>query len=709
VSSSAAIPAGHWPRVPALATTAVSYACIACGAGAVLVAGLLVAFAHSDALYVDQWVFLNELLAQGGIVDWHLLWQPHGPHRIPLGKAFYLADLFLFNGTNGFLLASIFAVQLAHLVLLAWALRNLLDLRGDAWRIAAGIAAVCLFSTRQGESFLFGASLPFVIPFFCATVAFVALACCRSALIRLPAALTISAGAAFVATMCLSNGLVLWAMLCVQAVVLRLPLRVAALLGSGFVLMTAWYLTGYATTPYDAAGPAALVTYVLHYFGNSWGSVSLRLGIALSVVAIPASVGLATWVVLRRWNEAGAVALVFVMMFLLGTGVLTAIARAQLGLGQAYSSRYQTPALLYWACLAALVVWLVQRRQPLMLALGGAFVAVVAASLPALASVAPDARAFNAQDRMAVAALRAEVADAKALAPLSDRLTATRLLQLADYLRERHLSVFARPAADDLGRSLARFYAVTPSSRCRGSIDATEAFAGPRYGGLRYSGWATDAASLDPARAVLLVSATGKIVGRAETGYPRPDVARAAGTAAAGRAGYVGYVPSDLYVPRVRPFAIIDGGRSACPLLPDYTFRLQAAPDVVASFGARNAIDGLPRDDTPPIASIDRITSKSTEAGIEVTLSGWAIDSRSRAAGSEIEVLVDGAAYPAQYGLPRPDVAAASGNRLQADSGFHAVVVLPAQASGLHRFAVRLVSRDRASYADSGAIEHDVQ
>ena len=709
MSSSVATPTGEWSRVSRLAATVVSYACLACGAGAVVVAGLLVAFAHSDALYVDQWTFLDELLAHGGVVDWHLLWQPHGPHRIPLGKAFYLADLLLFDGTNGFLLASIFAVQLAHLLVIAWALRNLLDLRGDAWRIATGISAVCLFSTRQAESFLFGASLPFVIPFFCATVGLVTLACYRRGRIGLPTALAFSGGAAFVATMCLSNGLVLWALLCVQAVILRLPLRVAAFLGGGFVLMTAWYLTGYATTPYQPAGPVALVTYVLHYFGNSWASVSLRLGIALAAVAIPASVCLATWIVLRRRDEAGAVALALLMLFLLGTGVLTAVARAQLGLGQAYSSRYQTPALLYWACLTALVVWLVRRRQPLVTALATAFVVVVAASLPALASVAPDARAFKARDRMAVAALRSDVADTQALAALNDRLTATRLLQLAGYLRARHLSVYARPADDDVGRSLTRFYAAAPSSRCIGSIDATEAIAGALHGGLRYSGWATDAVSHEPARAVLLVSPAGTIVGHAQTGYLRPDVARAAGTATAARAGYVGYVPSDLYVPLARPYAIVDGGRSACPLLPDYTFPLTAAPDVVATFSARNATDGLPREDMPAIANIDAVATKRTEAGIEVTLSGWAIDPRSREAGSQIQVLIDDAPYPAEYGLPRPDVAAASGNRLQANSGFRAVVVLPVQASGTRRFAVRLVGRDRASYADSAAIEREVR
>src|SRR5438093_6655213 len=113
--------AGTWhesARDGTLILDAVSYVSLAFGAAAIVIAAGFVIFAYSSAPYVDQWVFLNEFLSRGGVVDGQLLWQPHGPHRIPLGKAFYLADMFLFGGKNYSLLATIFIIQLAHLSVL---------------------------------------------------------------------------------------------------------------------------------------------------------------------------------------------------------------------------------------------------------------------------------------------------------------------------------------------------------------------------------------------------------------------------------------------------------------------------------------------------------------------------------------------------------------------------------------------------------------
>jgi hypothetical protein len=51
-------------------------------------------------------------------------------------------------------------------------------------------------------------------------------------------------------------------------------------------------------------------------------------------------------------------------LFLLGTALMTASGRVTLGVGQAGSSRYQTPAMLFWATLAALCLLWVEQQKP---------------------------------------------------------------------------------------------------------------------------------------------------------------------------------------------------------------------------------------------------------------------------------------------------------------------------------------------------------
>jgi len=74
-------------------------------------------------------------------------------------------------------------------------------------------------------------------------------------------------------------------------------------------------------------------------------------------------------------------------------------------------------------------------------------------------------------------------------------------------------------------------------------------------------------------------------------------------------------------------------------------------------------------------------------AGGVVELSGWAIDGPSQKAASSVSIDVDGELYPAEYGLPRADVAAALGNVAYGGSGFSARISL---RPGSHRVSVRI-------------------
>jgi hypothetical protein len=49
--------------------------------------------------------------------------------------------------------------------------------------------------------------------------------------------------------------------------------------------------------------------------------------------------------------------------FLLATAIVIALGRVDFGAGQASSSRYQTPAMLFWACLVSLLLLRFERQN----------------------------------------------------------------------------------------------------------------------------------------------------------------------------------------------------------------------------------------------------------------------------------------------------------------------------------------------------------
>ena len=249
-----------------------------------------------------------------------------------------------------------------------------------------------------------------------------------------------------------------------------------------------------------------------------------------------------------------------------------------------------------------------------------------------------------------------------------------------------------------------RFYLQVSPTRCIGSVDSLKGFAGHEHGGIRFSGWALETQSHRPVQKVLLVSPEGTTVGAAQTGFPRPDVSRASDSPAAFDAGYVGYVPADLYVKTVRPYAILSDGRSACPLLSDGWLSLATDASIIASFHKVSLTEGLEKAALPAIANVDLVRVTGTGESLEIVISGWAIDALSSRTAMGVEAIIDGEVHAAEYGIPRPDVAAASANPSLVNSGFRVRAAPRNFTSGSHSFTLRIVARDGGRYTETGLI-----
>lgn len=97
------------------------------------------------------------------------------------------------------------------------------------------------------------------------------------------------------------------------------------------------------------------------------------------------------------------------------------------------------------------------------------------------------------------------------------------------------------------------------------------------------------------------------------------------------------------------------------------------------------------------------------KAGVPVTFSGFVLDPVAKQPGKAVDIVIDGKAYGADYGLPRQDVADYFKNPSLVKTGF--TVVLPAEAipAGSHTVTIRVVAANGPTYFDSAPINFVAQ
>jgi hypothetical protein len=106
-------------------------------------------------------------------------------------------------------------------------------------------------------------------------------------------------------------------------------------------------------------------------------------------------------------------------------------------------------------------------------------------------------------------------------------------------------------------------------------------------------------------------------------------------------------------------------------------------------------IDGVNDQTAPPSGSTVFVQAPA----YAVSLSGWAIDTRSRHAAGGVYIDIDGQAdIPAKYGLDRPDVVAVFKDDAYGRTGFQAAFSAQALGPGRHVLSFRILSADRSRY-----------
>lgn len=124
----------------------------------------------------------------------------------------------------------------------------------------------------------------------------------------------------------------------------------------------------------------------------------------------------------------------------------------------------------------------------------------------------------------------------------------------------------------------------------------------------------------------------------------------------------------------------------------------------------------VPRPEMPGF-SLDRINAAqdpvnvpaTIRSGTVVEVSGFGFDPVAKAAGKGVDIVIDGVAYPTDYGHERQDVAVYFKTEAVRATGFRASLPAGVVTPGPHKAQVRVISADGGSYFDGVAIDFYAQ
>ncbi|TWB24631.1 hypothetical protein FBZ89_101257 [Nitrospirillum amazonense] len=532
----------------------------------------------SATLVWDQWSDLQytHRLADGNL-QFKDLFSQHNEHRIFFPRLIFFLDYLLANCTN--------AVNLTVNILIpAGTLAAILVLGRKIERSRAvflglsGVAAVLLFSLSQRENFLWGFQVQFFGAVSAPTAAFLVFSGFVERARRGRASLGLLGLACFlalVATYTLSNGILAAFLLVPMAVILRAG-RMAVLtvalwaVGVAFSYFLNFHpVPGHSPYVYSLTHPIEYLGYVSGYLGNlmtclgaveparsRWSILLGAAGLVLTLAALART--------LRNWEEAPArIALLAIILFVLGTAMLTALGRITFGLEQAYSGRYLTPVSVFWV--GHIFYWAPLRRLRDPLGVGMALAGMALVALLAWCGVQGELRGW--QEAIPQALNNAKVRDAfisEVRDEPSYRLAYPEddyLLSQLSFVRDHHLSSFADPDNRLLGQA-PTWLAAAPADQCLGAIDIMQVLSSDRGDqvSLTVTGWAWNVTRREAVPRVLFTDAANRIVGYAGGGWPRPDVPTVMPMVRSGRVGWVGFLKGGMTAP-IKAYGLMPGHR----------------------------------------------------------------------------------------------------------------------------------------------------
>ncbi len=339
------------------------------GIGTILFAAALTVRSYMPCPFWDEWDFIRDIANGANALNWHWLWSQHNEHRLVMTRLLIWFDVSLFKGRNVSLFVEMYLVQLLAWAAICYAIEKTVRFPKSLKRTLQGMFAFCLFHPNQAQNLTWAFQVSFVLCVAIGTVTLLVVAFWD----RIPArwralSLVGLAAAPLGAAVNLSGGLLIAPAVIGLACIKRLPTRQVLLLSAAYSATILLYVHDWNANDgikaYSLARtllrPVDLLLWALTYLDASWRTflpVQYHVASILSFAFLIAS---------APTNKMGDFKLFCFAEcgFILATALVTAAGRAHFGIEQAFQGRYQTPAMLYWACIFSLALMTVWRRLP---------------------------------------------------------------------------------------------------------------------------------------------------------------------------------------------------------------------------------------------------------------------------------------------------------------------------------------------------------
>lgn len=475
---------------------------------------------YSPIPFWDQWD--GTLGFYKAITEGHYgaLWEQHMEHRIVFSRILFWLDYAMFGGRN------VFAVVMNYVLSVCVGLVLLHENRGGQTQrypalfigsLALGFALLWV----QAENLKWGFQSQCIAVYLFAMMAFAQFSRPDGRSSRLPIAILFCVAS----TLSMGNGIAAFAVMVVQAILQRRPIREAFIVAACGAVTALVYFHGYIKPqlPVDAVAahiPFVRLKFFIIFMGNPVALVSNSLmasalvGIGSLVIAGTAG----TYLFFTRQVTPYRAFLIASYGFVIASTLGAANSRWVLGLGTAVSGRYTTPVTISFAVLALLVLDIAATLRTRLLA-SVCFLALLTYVASYQFTVTND-NSYLYNWKLAVLGQKIGLDRTdydQFVYPLSMH---DKYVEDADFAADYEVGPYSRGWLRDAG--VVKFDPTRQVAQaCQGHLEATSA----ANGIITVSGWAAEGNAHD--LLIVIVDSTGKTIGYGVTGYLRPDVAKA--------------------------------------------------------------------------------------------------------------------------------------------------------------------------------------
>ena len=513
---------------------------------------------YSEVPYTDQWTLLPFVRdALNGHFDLHKLFAQQNEHRIAFMRVVFLLDAWVFGGMEyvPLILNWIFMAGTAYILISFISFNKNYNFHVRVWTICVAVA--CLFSKTQIEVITFPTGSMNLGVFFFALASLKILSQVDDDLTyRSWALFVLSLAAMLLCESCAANGVFIWPTAFLFLLLTAARKIYTWLVGVIGTLAVAAYMNGYRTPSYHSnpleslKHPFDVINYLLANFGSPFAYLGLPLS-SCAGLALFALICYNLFQYIKDNNRRCRIRSVLICfcLFLSVTCVLTALGRLRFGVAQAQASRYCTPVLILWATswLLWASIWLDRKMINPVSSLRALRGRSALDALPALLFVSALSIVQPAGDwisatteKLRQAGILLSLGDFDLPTDLSGGAGTAVVKEGAEFLRQRHLSVFKSRQQLHLGQQLTSAFEVLSSKGCAGAVDGVEQ---TDFGVdvQRVRGWAWDGRQRKVPDVILFV-ADGVISGWASAGIARPDVTQAIPSINSQYTGFSGFV-----------------------------------------------------------------------------------------------------------------------------------------------------------------------